>query len=282
MNYNNLSDSENTSTKEYTRIRIPSGGFILKKDVYTTNLLYADDRFSKKSILKNLKFRKPHTNIPLNTSKSLIILHENFDEFKKMYNKNKNYSCLKKKSKKTWGKIQFPLPRVNAKSMSAFNLNKNFCNKNVKIRFMEDDLNITSNKGKKINYNFKGNNTKNYFYTEKNLSNDINENYINKRCHTKTNTATSLIKNKKHYTQYGSFYKIHYKPRTYSNKYLFFDKNEKNMMPVNLLTSMINNNVKKIIKEDKDNKKFLFRNTLFKTQVNTNNKMSYKMKKLFI
>ena len=282
MNYNNLSDSENTSTKEYTRIRIPSGGFILKKDVYTTNLLYADDRFSKKSILKNLKFRKPHTNIPLNTSKSLIILHENFDEFKKMYNKNKNYSCLKKKSKKTWGKIQFPLPRVNAKSMSAFNLNKNFCNKNVKIRFMEDDLNITSNKGKKINYNFKGNNANNYFYTEKNISYDLNENNIKKRINNKSNASSNFNKSKNNYVKLNDFYKIDYRPRFRCNKHLFMNKNENNMMPLNLLTSMINSNLKNIMKEDKENKKLMFRNDFFKTQVKASNKISYKKKKLFI
>ena len=280
MNSNNINDSNNTLSPKYRQIRIPSGGFILKKDVYTTNLLYSDDRFSKNLILKNLKFRKPPIKITLNASKSLTILHENYDNLTKLYDKNGNLTYTKKKSKNNWNKIHLPLPRINAKSMSAFNLNKNFCSKNVAIRFMEDDLNITSTKGRKINYNFKGSNTHNYFYTDKNLSNDFKENDMKKRYRNRSNK--NLKKNKQHYIQLDEFYKIDYKPRIYSNKFLYFDKNEKNMMPVNLITSMINSNLKNIIKEDKDNKKLLFRNTFFTTQVNTNNKTSYKRKKIFI
>ena len=37
----------------------PIVGFILQKDVYTTNLLYANDKFPTKSLRKALPFRKP-------------------------------------------------------------------------------------------------------------------------------------------------------------------------------------------------------------------------------
>lgn len=283
MNNTNINNSENKSNTEYRKIRSPTGGFILKKDVYTTNLLYADDRFSKKVILKNLKFRKPLRKIPKNINKSLIITHENFDSFGNTYEENESYTNLKKKSKKIWNKIHLPLPRIiNPKSMSYFNLNKNFCGKDVKIRFMDDDLNITSNKGRKINYNFKGNNANNYFYTEKNISYDLNENNIKKRINNKSKASSNFNKSKNNYVKLNDFYKIDYRPRFRCNKHLFMNKNENNMMPLNLLTSMINSNLKNIMKEDKENKKLMFRNDFFKTQVKASNKISYKKKKLFI
>ena len=41
----------------YSKAELPPCGFILQKDVYTTNLLYANDQFPLKSLKKRLPFR---------------------------------------------------------------------------------------------------------------------------------------------------------------------------------------------------------------------------------
>ena len=143
------------SNNIYTRIEYPPSGFILQKDVYTTNLLYANDQFPLKALKKSLPFR-PYKK--LNPNNSLMIMRQNGhisdnSEARNLFN---FYSTFKPKylHKK---KLNFPIPKSKTVPLTNLNLYEEISKRDVRIKNIDDDLNITSSNGRKIYYKFKEN-----------------------------------------------------------------------------------------------------------------------------
>ena len=143
------------SNNIYTRIEYPPSGFILQKDVYTTNLLYANDQFPLKALKKSLPFR-PYKK--LNPNNSLMIMRQNGhisdnSETRNLFN---FYSTFKPKylHKK---KLNFPIPKSKTVPLTNLNLYEEISKRDVRIKNIDDDLNITSSNGRKIYYKFKEN-----------------------------------------------------------------------------------------------------------------------------
>ena len=66
-----------TGNNIFEKVELPPHGFILQKDVYTTNLLYANDQFPLTSLKKRLPFRDNSGKKAQNPSKSVKIVREN-------------------------------------------------------------------------------------------------------------------------------------------------------------------------------------------------------------
>ena len=136
----------------------PPRGFILQKDVYTTNLLYANDKFPLTSLKKRLPFRDKLGKKADNLNQSIKIFRENGKisenlEQKKLFYLYNNYKPKQLKHKK----LKFPLPKIKVLPLTNLNLNENINKIDIRIKNIEDDLNITSNSGKKIIFKFKEN-----------------------------------------------------------------------------------------------------------------------------
>ena len=137
----------------------PIVGFILQKDVYTTNLLYANDQFSTKSLRKRLPFRTGSGRKPNNPSSSLTILRQNGYMSENSEDEDLFYMRNTFRPKKLRNKhLKFPLPKIKPVPLTNAILREDICKQDVRIKYMEDDLNITSKFGKKIFYNLKENN----------------------------------------------------------------------------------------------------------------------------
>jgi hypothetical protein len=137
----------------FTKIEYPPSGFILQKDVYTTNLLYANDQFPLTYLKQRLPFRPPKK---LNPNNSVKILRQNGKVSDNSENKKEFYffNTFKPKylNKK---KLKFPIPQVKTIPLTNLNLYEEISKKDIKIQNIDDDLNITSNNGRKIFYRFK-------------------------------------------------------------------------------------------------------------------------------
>ena len=172
--------------------RFPSG-FILQKDVYTTNLLYAYDQFPIKRLKKVLPFRPPTGRIPQDPSYSVKIIRQNGFVSYNTENENIFYAKNTFKPKKLKNrKLKFPIQKYKLPPLSAADFYSSIRDKNLKVKYIEDDLNITSKKGKKIFYTFKDQNINN---NENKKSFNSKNNIINKKEN----------KNKKSYSQYFDF-----------------------------------------------------------------------------
>ena len=119
-------------------------GFILKKDVYTTNLLFEHRKinFSTKNII-------PFRNINPNPNDLNINEYLKINSCRKLH---KVDSFLKPKIKK----LTFPLHRIIPPSKSKIDFYPNF--KGNKIIYIDDNSN-----GKKINFSIKNEEKKNFF-----------------------------------------------------------------------------------------------------------------------
>ena len=141
----------------YKKIEYPPSGFILQKDVYTTNLLYSNDLFPLTSLKQRLPFRPKSKKKIKNLYHSIRILKENESILNKDKNDNfyslNNYKPKTKPLKNT--KLKFPLIKIKALPLTNLNLYEDINKKDVKIRNIDDDLNITSNKGRRIVFRFK-------------------------------------------------------------------------------------------------------------------------------
>ena len=141
----------------FSKIKLPPCGFVLQRDIYTTNLLYANNMFPLKSLRKRLPFRS-------NSKLKMENLNHSIRIYKKKENSldesEKNYFYFDDLKKKPLiqKKIKLPFPKIQTLPLNSINLHENINKKEVKIKHMEDDLNITSNNGKKIYYEFKTNN----------------------------------------------------------------------------------------------------------------------------
>ena len=139
----------------YAKVEYPPCGFILQKDVYTTNLLYANNQFPLTSLKQRLPFR-PYKK--LNPNNSVVILRQNGrisenSEKKNLfyfYNTFKPKNLIKKK-------LSFPMPKCKTIPLTKLNLYEEISKKDLRIKNIVDDLNITSNNGRKILYRFKDN-----------------------------------------------------------------------------------------------------------------------------
>ena len=124
-------------------------GFILKKDVYTTNLLFEHKRinFSTKNLI-------PFRNINPNPNDI------NINEFLKV-NSCRKLQKVESIFKPKLHKLKFPLNRIIPPSKSNIDFYPNF--KGNKIIYIDDDSNITSLNGKKINFSIKNEEKKKFF-----------------------------------------------------------------------------------------------------------------------
>ena len=147
---------ENTSNFKYNEPLYLPSGFILQKDVYTTNLLYANDQFPIQKLLKVLPFRPPTGYRPKDPSTCLKIVRQNGFISYNTENETLFFSKNSFKPKKLKNrKLKFPIPKYKLAPLSSVDFYGGLRDKNIGIKYIEDDLNITSKKGKKIHYTFK-------------------------------------------------------------------------------------------------------------------------------
>ena len=133
-------------------------GFILQKDVYTTNILYENNLIPDTSKLKYiLPFRPKSGRIPQDPSTCIRIMKQIYPipfvtNMDNIFFIKKNLKSKKLKNKK----LKFPLPKMKLRPISSNDFYTNIRGK--RARNIEDDLNITTRHGKKIYYSFKNDN----------------------------------------------------------------------------------------------------------------------------
>ena len=227
-----------TGNNIFGKIEYPPCGFILQKDVYTTNLLYANDQFPLVSLRKRLPFRSTSGRKILNPNHSVRILRENGNisensETKKTFYLLNNFKPKQLKNKK----LKFPLPKLKAFPLSYLNLNEEINKKDVKIRNMDDDLNITSSNGRKICYKFK---------EKTNLQKKEKEKF-------------PILYKQKNKNKNNSLYK----------KILKKNENDKSMDKISLkyIVGQLNNQLKEIKLTEKERKRAFMRDKFFSTQI---------------
>ena len=131
-------------------------GFILQKDVYTTNILYENNLIPNTNLKRILPFRPKSGRIPQDPTPCVQIFKQigpipdpmKFEDF---FILKKDFRTKKLKKRK----LKFPLPKLRLRPISSNDFYKHLRNKNLKTRNIEDDLNITSKHGKKIYYSFR-------------------------------------------------------------------------------------------------------------------------------
>ena len=235
---------DNLTTNDlFAKIEYPPSGFILQKDVYTTNLLYANDQFPLASLKKRLPFRPQKMQNP---SHSVRILRENGNISDSSENKQLFYLLNNFKPKKLIiKKLNFPLPKSKIFPLTCLNLNEKINKKDVKIKNMDDDLNITSNTGRKIIYKFK----------ESKLANYQKSNF------------PMLFKRRNKLVNKNNNYKYHTKR----------ENNNKSMDKITLrhIVGQLNNELKNIRQIERDRKKSFIRDKFFSTQIYAGNICEY-------
>ena len=241
---------------------LPIVGFILQKDVYTTNLLYANDQFSTKSLRKTLPFRRGSGRKPNNPSSSLTILRQNGFISENSEDEDIFYMRNTFKPKKLNNKhLRFPLPKIKPVPLTNSILREDICKQDVRIKYMDDDLNITSKFGKKIIYNLKEGNSpyETQFPKTKFRFSMRNQKFKSKK---KFNTVYGpKIK------KYSSELKLSKIPMKKYNK--LNSKDIKNRLPVRQAIYQINSELILIKMEDKERKRSFIKNEFFATQLNT-------------
>lgn len=137
----------------------PIVGFILQKDVYTTNLLYANDQFSTKFLRKTLPFRKSFSNIKTSPNSCMSILNEKKPNLEINDEIIKFQKYLFKPKKLRNKRLKFPLPKMKTIPLRNAILHEEICKENLRIKFLKDDSNISSKYGKKLIYNLRNKNS---------------------------------------------------------------------------------------------------------------------------
>ena len=141
----------------YEKIEVAPTGFILQKDVYTTNLLYSYDQFPLKALRSRLPFRPKKKENP-NYSVQILRENGNISDFTENKRYFYSFNSFKPKLLKN-RKLFFPLPKKRIYSLNNLNYYEEISKKNLQIKNIDDDLNITSNNGRKIYYKFKETNS---------------------------------------------------------------------------------------------------------------------------
>ena len=224
----------------YSKAELPPCGFILQKDVYTTNLLYANDQFPLKSLKKRLPFRPRSGKKMQNPSHSVIIIRERGNVHENDEKKNKYLSNIYKPKLLNNRKLKFPLPKIKTFPLTYLNLHEEISKKDVKIKNMDDDLNITSNNGRKIFYRFKENKLSNL--QRPNFPPIVNKRLINMRLNLK------------------------YKHRKRSDN----DKS-RDRISLNNIVNQLNNELKNIRQIELERKRSFIKDKFFSTQIYVEN-----------
>ena len=133
----------------------PIMGFILQKDVYTTNLLYANDQFPTRSLRKTIPFIKKPWMKDVNPSSCITITREKNSILEKNSEFILDKNFLFKHKKLRGRKLKFPLPKMKTVALSNSILQEEICKDDVTIKYLKDDGNITSTPGKKFKYTLK-------------------------------------------------------------------------------------------------------------------------------
>ena len=220
----------------------PIVGFILQKDVYTTNLLYANDQFPTRSLRTTLPFRTGSGKKHNNPSSSLTILRqngfisENSEEENIFYLRN---TFRPKKLNKMH--LKFPLPKIKPVPLTSSVLREDICKHDIRIKYMEDDLNITSKFGKKIIYNLKEN-SKIYKRSFSNNKDNKNLPKKDKKIDIKSNVNAVNEPKSKNYENELRTNKLLFKK--YKTLKIKLNKNNKNIVPVKQAIYEINSDLK--------------------------------------
>lgn len=246
---------------------LPIVGFILQKDVYTTNLLYANDQFPTKSLRKNLPFRSGSGRKPNNPSSSLTILRQNGFISENSEDEDLFYMRNTFRPKKLNNKhLKFPLPKLKPVPLTNSILREDICKQDVRIKYMDDDLNITSKFGKKIIYNLKENNKP--YETSFPKRNRFKFPMRDRKVDNKTKYKTMYGPRIKKYGSEFKFSKLSFK--NFNKFKIKNNKNIKNILPVRQAIYQINSELKLIELEDKERKRAFCKNEFFATQLKTN------------
>ena len=120
MSYNNI----------LIKVEYPPYGFILQKDVYTTNLLYAYDQFPLTSLRKRIPFRHHKKENP---NKSVIIIRQNGCISDNAKSKHSFYLVNTFKPKHLFKKkLLFPIPKGKSIPLTYMNLYEEISKKGIK------------------------------------------------------------------------------------------------------------------------------------------------------
>ena len=238
----------------------PIVGFILQKDVYTTNLLYANDKFPTKSLRKTIPFLQPSYMRKTNPDSCITILNEKRPklEINDEILTNSKYPF---KHKKLGNKrLKFPLPKMKTIPLRNSILQEEICKEDLKIKFLKDDSNIYSNSGKKLFYNLtsKENSTLNQNNNKNNRDfvfkkrNSIKLNFKNYLNHKKEEEKQKHKNSSKHNSSLGK-----------NN----INSLEKSTSDIRDEIYQINNDLKEIIYKEKERRKLFYRKDFFSTQI---------------
>ena len=234
-----------TENNILAKLEYPPNGFILQKDVYTTNLLFSNYQYPLESLKESLPFLPISLrNIP-NPNSSIQIMRQNGKISNNSEEKKRFYSLSNFKPKTLARRtLKFPLPKMKSIPLS----NINFYEDNDKKNSEEDDLNIYSKNGRNIVYRFKVN---------KNLKFD-------KINYPSTDRNTETLNNNTQFKRYKNHFKKEY--------------NEKinNKSSINHIISELNTELKNLRQIDVDRKRSFFKDKFFSTQINVGNSFDSK------
>ena len=258
----------------------PIVGFILQKDVYTTNLLYENDQFPTKSLRKTLPFHKLPWMMKTNPNSCVTILKEKNPNLEPENLINKKYLLRPKKLRNR--RLKFPLPKMKTVPLGSSILNSELCKNNLRIKFLKDDYNITSISGRQFEYKIKKKTNQSLKTNDFNVS-FIKNNYKNRNS-VRLDLEDKIDENEKQTPL--KTYSGENKGQKYRN--VKYDKIHKNKKFKNILEksvyelrkeiNQINDDLKGINLVEKERKKSFYKKDFFTTQIYTkiNKKVSAK------
>jgi len=230
--------ANSTGDLAFSKIEYPPSGFILQKDVYTTNLLYANDQFPLRKLKQRLPFRHTSMGKIPNFNSSFQVLHQSGNLSESTPKKDIYYLSSNHKPKPlNRKKLKFPFPKIKTIPLSSLNLYEDIGKRDVKIKNMDDDLNICSRSGKRIFYRYKESKIDN--------SNKSNFPLILK-------PSDSLIKK-----------------LTKKNKYINRRDNDRSMDKMSLthVINQLNNELRDLKQSEIDRKRSFIKDKFFSTQI---------------
>ena len=236
--------ANSTGDLAFSKIEYPPSGFILQKDVYTTNLLYANDQFPLRQLKQRLPFRHTSMGKIPDFNSSFHILHQSGNISESTPKKDIHYlSSTHKPKPLNRKKLKFPFPKIKTIPLSSLNLYEDIGRRDVKIKNMDDDLNIYSRSGKKIFYRYK----------ESKLDNSNKSNFP-----LILRPSDALIKK-----------------LTKKNKYINRRENDRSMDKISLthIINQLNNELRDLKQNEIDRKRSFIKDKFFSTQIYIENFM---------
>ena len=250
----------------------PIVGFILQKDVYTTNLLYANDKFPTRALRKTIPFLKKPRMKNINPNTCITITREKNSIFEKNseFILDKNLLFIHKKLKRR--RLKFPLPKMKTVPLSNSILQEEICKDDIRIKYLKDDGNITSTPGRKFKYTLKSKASrclkKNDFSvsfnntSQSNNSLKLNLNDENEKPKYNTPFKTYAGDKKKINDRNIKFSKIH-------KKNAIKNLTSKNFYDLTKDIKQINDDLRRFNLKEKERKKSFFKKNFFPTQIYT-------------